>query len=82
MIDPGWSETAAAADFNNDGKLDILSAEAWYQAPAWTRRQIRDINFTAGSPNCGGAANPWVGRPLAQTACGGRVRVHVCHRHQ
>lgn len=49
MIDPPWSETAAVADFNNDGKLDILSAGAWYQAPAWTRRQLRDINFTSGN---------------------------------
>jgi hypothetical protein len=48
MIDPGWSETAAVADFDNDGRLDVLSADAWYRAPAWTRQRIRDINFTAG----------------------------------
>lgn len=45
MIDPGFSESAAVADFNRDGKLDILSAEYWYEAPAWTKHKIRDIAF-------------------------------------
>jgi FG-GAP repeat protein len=30
MIDPGFSESVAVADFNKDGRLDILSAEYWY----------------------------------------------------
>ena len=33
-IDPGASETAAVADVNRDGRLDIISGEHWYQAPA------------------------------------------------
>ena len=33
-IDPGASETAAVADINRDGRLDIVSGEYWYQAPA------------------------------------------------
>lgn len=45
MIDPGFSESLAVADFNKDGRLDILSAEHWYEAPAWTKRKIRDIPF-------------------------------------
>jgi hypothetical protein len=45
MIDPGFSESVAVADFNKDGRLDILSAEYWYQAPAWTKHKIRDIPF-------------------------------------
>jgi hypothetical protein len=45
MIDPGFSESVAVADFNKDGRLDILSAEHWYEAPAWTRHKIRDIAF-------------------------------------
>jgi hypothetical protein len=45
MIDPGASETAAFVDVNNDRRLDIVSGEAWYEAPNWTRHKIRDINW-------------------------------------
>jgi hypothetical protein len=45
MIDPGFSETAAFIDVNDDKKLDVVSGESWYEAPAWTRHRIRDINF-------------------------------------
>jgi hypothetical protein len=45
MIDGGASETAAFVDVNNDRRLDIVSGEAWYEAPAWTRHKIRDINW-------------------------------------
>jgi hypothetical protein len=45
MLDPGFSESVAVADFNKDGRLDILSAEYWYEAPAWTKHRIREIPF-------------------------------------
>ena len=45
MIDPGANETAAFADINNDRRLDIVSGDAWYEAPNWTRHKIRDINW-------------------------------------
>lgn len=45
MVDPGFSESVAVADFNRDGRLDILSAEYWYEAPAWAKHKIRDIPF-------------------------------------
>jgi hypothetical protein len=45
MIDPGFSESVAVADFNKDGRLDILSAEHWYEAPRWIKHKIRDIAF-------------------------------------
>jgi hypothetical protein len=45
MIDPGFSESVAVADFNKDGRLDILSAEYWYEAPAWTKHKVRDVAF-------------------------------------
>jgi hypothetical protein len=45
MVDGGASETAAFADLNNDRKLDIVSSDAWYEAPAWTKHKIRDVNW-------------------------------------
>ena len=35
------SEACGVADFNNDGKLDIVAGEYWYEAPAWTAHQFR-----------------------------------------
>src|SRR5262249_55748864 len=46
LIDNGASETAAVADVNHDGKLDIISGENWYEAPAWTKHKFRELNFT------------------------------------
>lgn len=46
MIDNGASETAAVADVNKDGKLDIISGENWYAAPSWTKHKFRELNFT------------------------------------
>ena len=48
MIDPGWCETAAIADFNKDGRPDIASCESWYEAPNWMRHPLREINYTNG----------------------------------
>lgn len=48
MIDPGASETAAVADINKDGYLDIISGEYWYGGPSFQKKhKFRDINFTA-----------------------------------
>jgi hypothetical protein len=46
MLDGGASETAAVADINKDGRLDIVSGENWYEAPNWTRRHFRDLGFS------------------------------------
>ena len=48
QIDGGAAESVAVADFNNDGKLDIVSAESWYEAPQWTKRPIRAIPVSSG----------------------------------
>ena len=48
MIDPGYNETAAVADINNDGRPDIVSGESWYEAPNWTKHRLRDIEYANG----------------------------------
>jgi hypothetical protein len=45
-MDGGQSETAALADLNNDGALDLISSESWYEAPSWTKRPLRTIPIT------------------------------------
>jgi len=46
-IDPGASETAALADLDRDGHLDIVSGEFWYHAPDWTRHKFREVGFSS-----------------------------------
>ena len=48
-IDLGSSETCAFADINGDGRLDIVSGEFWYAAPAWTPNRFRELSFV--NPN-------------------------------
>ena len=45
-LDLGASESAAIADINGDGKLDIISGENWYEAPRWIKHHFRDLLFT------------------------------------
>jgi hypothetical protein len=53
MLDNGASETAAVADVNKDGRLDIISGEHWFEAgrsasgTQWTTHKFRDLNFTS-----------------------------------
>jgi hypothetical protein len=35
------AEGVAVADVNKDGKQDIIAGTFWYEAPAWTRREIQ-----------------------------------------
>ena len=46
MLDGGANETAAVADINQDGRLDIVSGENWYEAPAWTKHPFRELGFS------------------------------------
>ena len=45
-LDPGASETAAVADINRDGRLDIVSGEHWYEAPRWRKHKFRALGFS------------------------------------
>jgi hypothetical protein len=54
-IDLGQSEAAEAADVNQDGKLDIISGENWYEqitpgvnGPRWIKHHFRDLGFLGG----------------------------------
>ena len=42
-IDTVRTEACGVADFNNDGKLDIVAGEFIYLAPDWKRIKIREI---------------------------------------
>jgi hypothetical protein len=44
-LDLGANETAAVADINRDGRLDIVSGENWYEAPTWAKRKFRELHF-------------------------------------
>lgn len=45
-LDLGANETCTVADFNSDGRLDVLSGENWYEAPKWAKHKFRAINFS------------------------------------
>ena len=45
-LDEGANESCAISDLNRDGKLDIVSGENWYEAPAWTKHKFRSLNFS------------------------------------
>lgn len=37
------SEGVTAFDVNKDGLIDVVNGEAWFQAPDWTRHEIRPL---------------------------------------
>ena len=47
-VDSGAAETVAVADINRDGKLDIVSAGSWYEAPGWSKHAIRSVPVSSG----------------------------------
>jgi hypothetical protein len=38
LTDQFWAEGADFADFNRDGKMDVVSGPFWYEAPEFTKR--------------------------------------------
>ena len=94
LIDSGASETAAFADINGDGKLDIVSGEYWYEAPKWTPHKFRDDRLRSrlhrrSSPTCrwtSTATARWTSSPptASRTSwCGWRTRARpaACGRN-
>ena len=51
------SEGVAVADFNNDGQNDVVAGDYWYEAPDWTRHEIRD------------PGDYWAGQGYSQSFC-------------
>jgi dienelactone hydrolase len=48
-IDRQASYSAAAAiDVDRDGRLDVVTGGAWYQAPSWQRHVVREVEFIRG----------------------------------
>jgi len=45
-LDLGANEPCAFADINNDGRLDVVSGENWYEAPSWRKHRFRELGFT------------------------------------
>jgi hypothetical protein len=45
-------EAAGAFDVDNDGDLDIVSGDSWYEAPSWTRHKVRDVERVGTYMNC------------------------------
>jgi hypothetical protein len=37
------SEACGVGDFNNDGKIDIIAGQYWYEAPNWKAHQFRSL---------------------------------------
>ena len=48
LIDAGANESAAVADVNQDGRLDIIAGENWFEAPDWKKHRMREIPFFEG----------------------------------
>jgi hypothetical protein len=45
-------EAAGVFDVDNDGRLDIVSGDTWYQAPDWKPYRIREVSRTGTYLNC------------------------------
>src|SRR5262249_36982752 len=63
-------EAACAADINGDGKLDIVSGDTWYEAPAWTPHKFREIGVWGRSATESGYRNDFADLPIDGNGAG------------
>lgn len=54
------NETVAVADFDGDGRLDVLSGEYLYLAPAFAPRRVRIVRAAANAGKVRGRPGVWV----------------------
>src|SRR5262245_45156956 len=45
-------EAAGVFDVDNDGRLDIVSGDTWYQGPAWKPHHVREVARVGTYYNC------------------------------
>ena len=45
-------ESAGVFDVDNDGDLDVVSGDTWYEAPEWTAHHVRDVEVAGSYRNC------------------------------
>jgi len=45
MVDSGACEVVAVADVNNNGQLDIVGCDEWFEGPDWKPHQFRELFF-------------------------------------
>jgi hypothetical protein len=48
LLDSGANESVTVADVNQDGRLDIIAGENWFEAPEWKKHRMREIPFFEG----------------------------------
>src|SRR5919205_1956235 len=48
LLDSGANESVAVADVNQDGRLDVIAGENWFEAPEWKKHRMREIPFFEG----------------------------------
>ena len=47
-LDSGAAEAAVVIDVDRNGRMDIVAAGSWYEAPTWAKHTFREIPTTSG----------------------------------
>ena len=69
------SEGVAVADVNKDGKMDVIHAEAWYEAPDWKMHPIQKLgNYGDGLNGYSHSFCCWAGGPQRRRLAGSDCR--------